>query len=124
MWIVHNIVWILVVSGLATCSMLLMAVAPRWAMRLVFGEAADGPVANLISRNWGEMIFASGLLLIYAAWHAETRLPILLFSIAGKLGFAGLVVAEPQFRRRQALPIALIDLVMVGLFAWYLVATF
>jgi hypothetical protein len=122
MWIVRNIDWILIVCGLATCTMMAFALAPSWSMNFVFGDAAEGPVAELIARSWGEMIFASGLLLIYAAWHPEARLPILLFSIAGKLGFAGLVVAEPQFRRRRALPMALADSVMIALFAAYLVS--
>jgi hypothetical protein len=121
-WIVPNIDWVLIVSGVLTCSMILMALAPRFAMRSTFGEVAEGPVANLIARSWGAMIFASGLMLIYAAWHAEARLPILLYSIVGKLGFVGLVLAEPRFRRRSALIAALGDLIIVGLLSWYLVA--
>ena len=93
-WIVEDIDWILIVSGVLTCSMIVMALAPHVAMRATFGEIADGPVANLIARSWGALIFASGLMLIYAAYHAEARLPILLYSIAGKLGFIGLVVAS------------------------------
>ena len=121
-WIVRNIDWILIVSGALTCSMLSMAVAPRAAMRATFGEAAEGPVADLIARSWGAMIFASGLMLIYAAWHAEVRLPILLYSIAGKLGFIGLVLAEPRFRKPNALIAAGGDLVIVALLGWYLLA--
>lgn len=121
-WIVQNIDWVLIVSGLLTCSMISMALAPRFAMRSTFGEVAEGPVANLIARSWGAMIFASGLMLIYAAWHAEARLPILLFSIVGKLGFVALVLAEPRFRRPSALIAALGDVVIVALLSWYLVA--
>jgi hypothetical protein len=120
-WIVINIDWVLIVSGLLTCSMLLMALAPRLAMRLTFGEDAPGPVANLIARSWGAMIFASGLMLIYAAWHAEARLPILLYSIVGKLGFIALALAEPRVRRR-AMPAVVIDLAIVALLSWYLIA--
>jgi hypothetical protein len=123
MWIVANIDWILIVAGLLTCSMISMALAPRFAMRSTFGEIAEGPVANLIARSWGAMIFASGLMLIYAAWHAEARLPILLYAIAGKLGFIALVLAEPRFRRSGALAAAAGDLVIVALLAWYLIAT-
>lgn len=121
-WIAANIFWILNASGALTCSMLVMALAPRFAMRATFGEVADGPVANLIARSWGAMIFASGLMLIYAAWHAEARLPILLYSIAGKLGFVVLVLAEPRFRKRSALIAAGGDLVIVALLSWYLLA--
>ena len=121
-WIVQNIHWVLIVSGALTCSMLSMAVAPRFAMRSMFGEVAEGPVANLIARSWGAMIFASGLMLIYAAWHAEARLPILLYAIAGKLGFIALVLAEPRLRKPNALIAAGGDLAIVALLAWYLLA--
>lgn len=122
-WIVEHIDWVLIVSGVLTCSMILMALAPRLAMRSTFGEVAEGPVANLIARSWGAMIFASGLMLIYAAWHAEVRLPILLYSIVGKLGFILLVLAEPRFRRLSALIAAGGDLVIVLLLGWYLFTT-
>lgn len=121
-WIISNISPVLIVCGLLTCSMLLMAVAPRFAMRATFGEAAEGPVANLIARSWGAMIFASGLMLIYAAWHAEARLPILLYAIAGKLGFVALVLAAPSLRKPGALAVVAGDLVIVALLVWYLLA--
>ena len=120
-WIGANIALVLVVSGVLTCSMLLMAISPARAMRSTFGEVETGPVTSLIARSWGLMIFASGLLLIYAAYHAEARLPILLYSIAGKLGFIGLVLAEPRFRRPNTLIAAGGDLVIVALMSWYLV---
>lgn len=121
-WIVQNIDWVLIVSGVLTCSMLSMALAPRFAMRSTFGEVAEGPVANLIARSWGAMIFASGLMLIYAAWHEEARLPILLYSIVGQLGFILLVLAEPRLRHPSALIAAFGDVAIVALLSWYLVA--
>jgi len=119
-WIAANIGWVLVVSGLLTCSMVAMALAPQFAMRATFGESAQGPVANLIARSWGAMIFASGLMLVYAAYHPDVRLPILLYSIAGKLGFIALVMAEPRFRRTNAVVAAGGDFVIVALLTWYL----
>jgi hypothetical protein len=121
-WIVQNIGQVLTVSGVLTCSMLPMALAPRFAMRSTFGDVADGPVANLIARSWGAMIFASGLMLIYAAYHAEARLPILLYSIMGKIGFIALVVTERRLWRPGALIAAAGDLVIAGLLGWYLLA--
>ena len=119
-WIVHHIERVLIVSGALTFGVALMAIAPRLVSRFTFGETADGALGNLISRSWGEMVAASGLLLIYAAYHAEARLPILLYSIAGKTGFIALVLSDEQFRRQRAMQAALADAIMVALFAWYL----
>ena len=90
-WIVVNIDWVLIVAGVLTASMILPFLAPRYATNTMFGEALDGPLANLVVRNWGQMIFASGLLLIWAAYDPASRTPILLFSIFGKLTFISLI---------------------------------
>jgi len=119
-WIVRNIDWVLIVAGVGTCSMLFQALAPRAAWQTVFGEEAQGAVAEFISRSWGVMIFAAGLLLIYAAWHPEARFPILLYAIVGKLSFTLQVFAMPRFHRRLAFALALADLVIISLLAWYL----
>jgi hypothetical protein len=120
-WIVQNIEWVLIVSGLLTFSMAAMMIAPRFASRFVFGEETQGRLANLISRSWGEMVAASGLMLIYAAYHPETRLPILLYSIAGKTGFIVLTVSK-GYRSPNAMLAVAGDAIMVSLFAWYLLS--
>jgi hypothetical protein len=116
-WIVQNIDWVLVVSGLGTCSVVLMALAPAVAQRSFFGQIAEGPVANLIARSWGVMVFA-----IYAAYHAEARLPILLYAIVGKGSFVVLTAATPAFRMKTAGFLAVLDLVIIALLGWYLIA--
>ncbi len=122
-WIVHNIDWILVVSGILTCGALVQAVAPRFGMKTLFGEEVQDSPALLIIRSWGAMIFVSGLLLIYAAYHSDQRLPILFYSITVKFGIAGLVFAGgARYRTRQIFKIAVADFVMALLFVWYLIA--
>jgi hypothetical protein len=102
---------------------LLQAVAPRFGMMNLFGEEVISSSALLIIRSWGAMIFVSGLLLIYAAYHSEQRLPILFYSITVKLGIAGLVFAGgARYRKRQIFKIAAADFVMALLFVWYLIA--
>jgi hypothetical protein len=123
-WIVSNIHWVLIVCGVLTATMLFPMIAPRRAFDLMFGEVADGPLGELLTRNWSQMIFATGLLLIYAAYHEEARLPILIFASFSKLTFASLVISNGgRYARKMAMQIAGGDLIMVGLFAWYLVAT-
>jgi hypothetical protein len=122
-WIVTNIYWILIVCGALTATMLFPMIAPRRAFKLMFGEVADGSLGALLTRNWGQMIFATGLLLIYAAYHEEARLPILVFASFTKLTFALLVVSNRgRYARKLAMQVAVGDLIMVGLFVWYLVA--
>ena len=122
-WIVTNIHWVLIVCGALTATMLLPMLAPRFAFGNMFGEMADGPLGDLLMRNWGQMIFATGLMLIYAAYHEEARLPILLFASFTKLTFATLVLSKgAHYARKPAILIAAGDLTMVGLFLWYLMS--
>jgi hypothetical protein len=123
-WIIGNIVWILQVSGVATCSMISLAFAPRFMTRFIFGEAITGPTGDLVARSWGVMIFLGGLLLIYASFHPEARLPILLFSFFGKSSFVVPVIVQPsRYLRQRAYTMAFGDIAMIVCFAWYLIAT-
>jgi hypothetical protein len=121
-WLDQNIGWVLIVSGIATCSMIAMALAPRWTVRFLFEEDLTSPSSLLIARSWGAMIVASGLMLIYAAYHPEARLPILLYAIAGKLGFVFLTVGNGRYARRPAMIAAAGDVVIALLLALYLSA--
>jgi galactitol-specific phosphotransferase system IIB component len=120
-WIAANIRWILIVCGVATSSMLAMAVAPRFTVRYVFGEQASGAVSDVMARTWGVMIFASGAALIYAAFDGSIRLPVIVLAIIGKGAFSASVLST-RLRRQRAFAMALADLAMVALFAWYLAA--
>ena len=122
-WIVTNIDWILIVCGALTMTMIMPFLAPRFAANYLFGEAPEGPVAEMVLRSWGQLIFSAGLLLIWAAYDESARLPILLFSIFGKATFIALVMARGRrWLGRPAMQAAVGDTVMVVLFAWYLLA--
>ena len=120
-WIVHNIVWILIACGIATSSMLAMAIAPRFMVRYVFGEQASGAVSDVMARTWGVMIFASGAALIYAAFDETVRVPVMVLAVIGKAAFSASVLTT-GLRRQRAFAMALADVAMVALFAWYLAA--
>jgi hypothetical protein len=120
-WIAGNIGWLLIACGAATCSMAAMAVAPRFAVRYIFGEEASGAIADVMARTWGVMILASGVALIYVAFDARVRVPVIALAIIGKATFSASVLSS-RLRRQRAVVMALVDLVMVALFLWYLVA--
>ena len=50
--VVDKIKWIMLVSGVLTCTMIYAAIAPQAALRGTFGEALEGPVAEIVVRNW------------------------------------------------------------------------
>ncbi len=122
-WIVANIDWIMIVSGVLTSTMIFAAIAPKAALRSNFGEALEGPLADIIVRNWGALIALIGAMLIYGAFDPASRQIILMVAAASKVVFIALVLSHGgRYLRRQVGAAVVIDLVMVGLFAWYLFA--
>ena len=114
----------MLVSGALTCTMFYAAVAPEAAMRSSFGQSVDGPVAQIIVRNWGILIGLMGLLLIYGAFNEQTRRVALVVAGASKIAFIALVLSiGQQFLQFQVGVGVAIDIVTVTLFALYLVST-
>ncbi len=116
-----NIKWIMLVSGLLTCTMFYAAIAPHASLRSTFGESVEGAVAEIVVRNWGALIGIVGVLLIYGAFNPSIR-PVAL-SVAGvsKIVFIGLVLSiGRQYLGHQAGVAIVVDSVMVAIFALYL----
>ena len=121
--IAGNIRWIMLVSGALTCTMLHAAIAPQAALRSTFGETLEGPLAEIVVRNWGALIALVGAMLVYGAYDPPTRPLILTVAGLSKLTFVGLVLAHGrQYLGHQAGLAIGIDLVMVALFIAYLVS--
>ena len=122
-WIVANITTIMIVAGLLTLTMLSAAVAPQAALRATFGETLEGPLAEIVVRNWGALIGLIGAMLIYGALADGHRDFVLVVAGASKLVFIALVLSQgARYLRRQAGVAIVVDAVMVALFVLYLVA--
>ena len=78
-----NIKWIMLVSGALTFTMVYAAIAPQEALRSFFGETIEGPLAEIIVRNWGALVALVGALLIYGAFYPPVRSVVLV--VAGRL---------------------------------------
>lgn len=50
--IVANMKWIMIVSGTLTCTMLYAAIAPKAALHSTFGDSMEGPLVEIVVRNW------------------------------------------------------------------------
>ena len=96
--IAQKIQWIMVISGILTCTMLYAAIAPESALMLTFGESIRGPLAEIIVRNWGALITLVGATLIYGAFQPQYRSLILVIAAVSKAIFIGLVLTiGPQY---------------------------
>src|ERR1700752_3343539 len=122
--IVAQIKWIMLASGVLTCTMIYAAIAPQAALRGTFGETLQGPLADIVVRNWGVLITLVGAMLIYGAYRPAVRPLVLTVAGLSKLVFIVLVLAQGSRYLGQQASIAIaIDAVWVVLFALNLVAT-
>ena len=123
-FIVAQIKWIMLASGVLTCTMIYAAIAPDAALRGTFGETLQGPLAEIVVRNWAVLITLVGAMLIYGAFNAAVRPLVLMVAGVSKLVFIVLVLAYGGRYLGQQAGIAIaLDAVWVTLFALYLVAT-
>ena len=113
--------WVMLVSGALTCTMLYAFVAPQASLMSTFGASLDGPVAEIVVRNWGALIGLVGAMLIYGAFAPAVRTLVLVVAGASKLTFIGLVLAHGRELVGSARIAVAVDLVMVALFVVYLV---
>ena len=112
--------WIMLVSGALTLTMLYAAVAPEAAMRSNFGDALNGPLAEVIVRNWGVLVGLMGAMLIYGAFHPHVRPLVLVVAGTSKIAFIAFVLIWGQeYLATVGLAIG-IDVVMVAVFLAYL----
>jgi len=113
--------WVMLVSGVLTCTMLFAAVAPQAALQSTFGESVEGAVAEIVTRNWGVLIALVGAMLIYGAFRPAVRPLVLTVAVLSKLAFIGLILGHgTRFLHYQAGVACAVDSAMVLLFVTYL----
>jgi len=123
-WIVTNIKWIMLISGVLTTTMVYAAIAPDAALQSNFGETLDEPLARIIVRNWGALIALVGCMLIYGAFKPAVRGVALFVAGASKVIFIALVLSEGNRYLGQQVGIAVaIDSIWVLIFSAYVLAS-
>jgi hypothetical protein len=111
---------ILLLTGLATAGALVLFLAPAAMLKVLCGQAPADALSLLIARHWGLLVFLVGALLVYAAYHAEVRVPTLIVAIVEKAAFALGVFLSPFRRRPTLLAMALADAGMAAVYLTYL----
>ena len=78
--------------GIITCTTFFAVIAPQDALLNMFGSNLTEPLANLLVRSWGFLVFIMGALLIYGAFNEETRLLCIITEGVSKVGFLLLIM--------------------------------
>jgi hypothetical protein len=119
--IITNIKWIMVIAGLLTCSMIFAVFAPQAALISMFGESLSEPLAQVIVRSWGFLVFLMGVLLIYGAFEPVYRNLCLIIVSLSKIAFISIVIIfGVQYIESSAVTLIL-DSILITLFAFYLI---
>ena len=117
----RSIKWIMLISGGLTCTMVYAALAPQAMLQATFGETIEGPLAELVVRNWGALIVLVGVMLLYGAFNPPVRPLVLTVAAASKVTFIALVVSHgTRYTGGQAGISIAVDSVMVLVFGAYL----
>jgi hypothetical protein len=111
---------ILLITGLATAGAVVLFLAPVPIMKLLFGQVPSDALSLLIARHWGLLVGLVGALLIYAAYHAEVRVPTMVVAIVEKAALVFGVSVSPFHRRPTVLVVALADAGMAAVYFLYL----
>lgn len=113
--------WVMLVSGLLTCTMFLGLVAPQSSIQSNFGEAMNGPLSEIIVRNWSALIGLMGIMLIYGAFVEPVRKFALVIAGLSKAVFITLVLCYGQQYMGFGAGTAIIaDSIMIVLYVGYL----
>jgi hypothetical protein len=122
-WLIAHMKWAMLVSGALTLTMVQAAIAPNAALRGTFGDTLEGPLAEIVVRNWGALIALVGAMLIYGAFKPNVRELVLVVAGLSKIIFITLILTfGTQYLRHQAGVAIAVDSVMVLLFIAYLFA--
>ncbi len=119
-FIVKNIKWVMLASGILTLSMFYGLFAPQAAVENTFGASIDGQLAMLIVRSWCALVGLMGAMLVYGALNEKHRVFAISIASLSKATFVTLVILYGSEYLAKAAPAIILDSVVVLLAAIYL----
>lgn len=111
----------MVIAGLITCTMIFTVFAPQATLISMFGESLTEPLAQVVVRSWGFLIFLMGVLLIYGGLKPIYRNLCLIIVSLSKIAFILIIlIFGVQYIENSAVTLIL-DSILITLFAFYLI---
>ena len=121
---ISNFKWVMLVAGLLTCTMFPGLISPQTLLNSNFGTGLEGPLAEIIVRNWAALVGLMGIMLIYGAFVTAVRRFVLIIVSISKIVFIVLVLSMGQpFLQFGVGTAVIVDTIMIILFVIYLILT-
>ena len=95
-FIIKNIKWVMLISGVLTATMFYGLFAPQAALESMFGASFGGPLETLLIRSWSSLVGLIGVILIYGAFSESNRVFCISIAALSKLIFVTLVLVYGQ----------------------------
>ena len=121
-FIIKNIKWVMLVSGVLTFTMFYGLFAPQAALQLMFGASFNGTLENIVIRSWSALIGVIGAILIYGFFSQKNRVLSISVAAFSKVVFVSLVLLYGQEFLGKAAPTIVMDCVVIILSGLYLFA--
>jgi hypothetical protein len=121
-FIIKNIKWVMLVSGVLTFTMLYGLFAPQAALESMFGASFNGTLENIVIRSWSALIGLIGVILIYGFFSEKNRVFSISVAAFSKVVFVSLVLLDGQEFLGKAGPAIAMDCVVIILSVVYLFA--
>lgn len=121
-FIIKNIKWLMLVSGILTFTMFYGLFAPQEALESMFGASFNGTLENIVIRSWSALVGLIGALLIYGFFSQKNRVFLISIAAFSKVIFVSLVLLYGQEFLGKAGPAIVMDCVVIILSGVYLLA--
>jgi hypothetical protein len=121
-FIIKNIKWVMMISGVLTATMFYGLFAPQAAVESMFGASFGGPLETLIIRSWSSLVGLIGLVLIYGAFSERNRVFCISIAALSKVVFVSLVLVYGQAFLGTAAPAIIMDCLVLVLTLSFLVS--
>jgi hypothetical protein len=121
-FIIKNIKWVMLVSGVLTATTFYGLFAPQAAVESMFGASFGGALETLIIRSWSSLVGLIGLVLIFGAFSESNRVFCISIAALSKVIFVSLVLIYGQVFLGSAAPAIIMDCLVIVLTLSFLVS--
>jgi hypothetical protein len=121
-FIIKNIKWVMLVSGVLTITMFYGLFAPQAALESMFGVSFNGTLESIIIRSWCALVGLIGAILIYGALNDKSRVFSISVATVSKVIFVSLVMIYGQEFLGKAGPAIVMDCITIALTVLHLIA--